>query len=160
VAPDWLSDRLPNVQPYAPPGLVVAAGAEPSAASAMSRRSASTRSYWSCAINPPKDVRLSNVQSGCVSVAGARPPGLVLAGLDPERLKRPEGVGDESRLHERWRMDELFVTSFLVTAGLLVAALALRSPQRLMPRNAAASTRVNPDKREPIDARMPRIPPA
>jgi hypothetical protein len=57
-------------------------------------------------------------------------------------------------------MDELFVTSFLVTAGLLVAALALRSPQRLMPRNAAASTRVNPDKRERIDARMPRIPPA
>ena len=63
-------------------------------------------------------------------------------------------------MHERWRMDELFVTSFLGTAGLLVAALALRSPQRLLPRNAAASTRVNPDKREPIDARMPRIPPA
>jgi hypothetical protein len=57
-------------------------------------------------------------------------------------------------------MDELFVMSFLVTAGLLVAALALRSPQRLLPLNAAVSTRVNPDKREPIDARMPRIPPA
>lgn len=56
-------------------------------------------------------------------------------------------------------MDELFVASFVVTAALL-SAVAVGRPRRPSRRSAADSTSVNPEQREPIDARMPQMPPA